>query len=138
MHNIEVNGSTLSVGHNLYMFMHAHREQQRGDRPRNGRDQEYRSTHPTLSLWIDAIFINRSNTEEKKYQVGEMGQIHKSAQQILIWLGELGEHMQRFLTEIDALTLVLDESDKNNGKITSNISVEVERMDKVARSHVHN
>jgi hypothetical protein len=82
--------------------------------------------------------MDRQTRKKKKYQVGEMGQIHKSAQQILIWLGELGEHMQRFLTEIDALTLVLDESDKNNGKITSNISVEVERMDKVARSHIHN
>ncbi|KAG4442033.1 hypothetical protein IFR05_002501 [Cadophora sp. M221] len=43
-------------------------------------------THPR-SLWVDAICINQSDTEERNQQVARMSRIYRSALQVLIWLG---------------------------------------------------
>lgn len=46
-------------------------------------------------LWIDSICINQStdleSMEERRVQVGMMGQIYGEADQVLIWLGDGGD-----------------------------------------------
>lgn len=39
-------------------------------------------------LWIDAICINQGNLDEKSQQVGLMGLIYKTAQNVIVWLGK--------------------------------------------------
>ena len=40
------------------------------------------------SLWIDAICINQTDTDERNRQVSIMGAIYKSARRVCIWLGD--------------------------------------------------
>jgi hypothetical protein len=70
------NGKALHIQHNLYDFLVRLREKRRG-----------------LPLWIDAICIDQSEKDEaaknEKYgQLKLMEQIYKSAQAVLVWLGE--------------------------------------------------
>ncbi|KAJ9150553.1 HET-domain-containing protein [Coniochaeta hoffmannii] len=44
-------------------------------------------------LWIDAICIDQSNTDEKNKQVSLMGRIYEKAQTVIIWLGREDEHL---------------------------------------------
>ena len=39
-------------------------------------------------LWIDAIYINQKDNDEKSHQVAMMGKIYSSRQKAIIWLGE--------------------------------------------------
>jgi hypothetical protein len=41
-----------------------------------------------LVLWIDAICINQNDTEERNAQVRRMLDIYKSANRVIVWLGE--------------------------------------------------
>ncbi|PSN69346.1 hypothetical protein BS50DRAFT_489488 [Corynespora cassiicola Philippines] len=41
----------------------------------------------TRILWIDGLFINQSNDEEKSKQVQMMGLIYWHAERVIIWLG---------------------------------------------------
>ncbi|EGO55055.1 hypothetical protein NEUTE1DRAFT_130947 [Neurospora tetrasperma FGSC 2508] len=45
--------------------------------------------HPSaiLTLWIDQLCIDQSDSDEKAVQVGLMSQIYSRAKQVLIWLG---------------------------------------------------
>ena len=49
-----------------------------------------RLRYPTKArdLWVDAVCINQSSNEEKKYQVQQMYKIYSNAVRVLIWLGE--------------------------------------------------
>ncbi|KAK2022003.1 HET domain-containing protein [Colletotrichum zoysiae] len=38
-------------------------------------------------LWVDAVCIDQGNTAERGHQVGQMGDIYREAEQVLIWLG---------------------------------------------------
>lgn len=38
-------------------------------------------------LWIDAICINQKDTDEKNIQIPLMGDIYKTASQVVVWLG---------------------------------------------------
>ncbi|CAI9634610.1 hypothetical protein GT037_004159 [Alternaria burnsii] len=40
------------------------------------------------TLWIDALCINQSDVRERSHQVQQMCRIYKSAQQVVVWLGE--------------------------------------------------
>jgi len=42
------------------------------------------------TIWIDSLCIDQANTQEKNHQVGMMGEIHRSTQKVLIWIGEPG------------------------------------------------
>ncbi|KAH6699847.1 heterokaryon incompatibility protein-domain-containing protein [Leptodontidium sp. MPI-SDFR-AT-0119] len=42
-------------------------------------------------LWIDAICIDQGNDVERSYQVQRMGSIYKSADSVLVWLGDYYE-----------------------------------------------
>jgi hypothetical protein len=43
--------------------------------------------NPDLPIWIDAISINQDDEEEKAVQVSRMGDIYRTAHQVLAWLG---------------------------------------------------
>ncbi|KAK2058616.1 HET domain-containing protein [Colletotrichum caudatum] len=38
-------------------------------------------------LWVNAVCIDQGNTAERGHQVGQMGDIYREAEQVLIWLG---------------------------------------------------
>lgn len=43
------------------------------------------------TLWVDALCINQSNHAERNQQVSIMGDIYRSANQVVIWLGEAAD-----------------------------------------------
>lgn len=56
-----------------------------------------------LRIWIDAICINQSDTEEKSHQIPLMEEIYRKASNVLIWLGTESEGSKeaiRYLTHI--------------------------------------
>jgi hypothetical protein len=67
---ISVNGHPFEVTVNLELALRALREPQR---PR--------------VLWIDAICINQNDTDEKNIQIPLMGEIYRTASQVVVWLG---------------------------------------------------
>jgi hypothetical protein len=56
-----------------------------------------RLRHPRDSrrLWIDAICIKQTDLDERAQQVRMMGDIYRSANTTLIWLGDLPNHLPR-------------------------------------------
>ncbi|KAF2826971.1 HET-domain-containing protein [Ophiobolus disseminans] len=46
-----------------------------------------RGTTDSLILWIDAISINQGDLEERSQQVSRMGDIFRSARNVVVWLG---------------------------------------------------
>ncbi|KAB5585121.1 heterokaryon incompatibility protein-domain-containing protein [Coniochaeta sp. 2T2.1] len=44
-------------------------------------------------LWIDALCIDQSSTDEKNRQVSLMGRIYEKAHTVIIWLGHADEHL---------------------------------------------
>jgi hypothetical protein len=116
-HEVEINGSALEVGDNLYQFLHRYRSWQRYRRqlpPQFNDDAYCNSTPPwidvipidqtdvhtfdeSFSLWIDAICIDQATMKEKNHQVQQMGSIYKTAKEVWIWLGVLDKPMLSFL-----------------------------------------
>jgi hypothetical protein len=68
---IQVNGRLMNVGSNLHAFLVSAAQ---------------RFSYETL--WIDAICIDQSDSTEKGHQVQRMGDIFKSATEVLVWLGD--------------------------------------------------
>jgi hypothetical protein len=68
---IQVNGRLMDVGTNLYTFLVVAAQR-----------------FPHETLWIDAICIDQSDSTEKGHQVQRMGDIFKSATEVLAWLGD--------------------------------------------------
>jgi hypothetical protein len=68
---IQVNGRLMNVGSNLHAFLVIAAQ---------------RFSYETL--WIDAICIDQSDDIEKGHQVQRMGDIFKSATEVLVWLGD--------------------------------------------------
>jgi hypothetical protein len=64
-------GAEMLVTQNLYLAL-----------------QQLRQPDQIRVLWIDAICINQSNTQEQSAQVRMMRDIYKGASLVLIWLGE--------------------------------------------------
>ena len=48
----------------------------------------FRSTIKPRLLWIDQVCINQQDVPDKNQQVRLMGNIYKSAERVLVWLGE--------------------------------------------------
>lgn len=46
-----------------------------------------RQRHAKCLLWIDAICIDQLNTDEKNHQVAFMGDVYRSAEEVVVWLG---------------------------------------------------
>ncbi|KAH8807352.1 heterokaryon incompatibility protein-domain-containing protein [Xylogone sp. PMI_703] len=56
--------------------------------------QFLRSPSKERMLWIDAICINQTNIPERNHQVGQMAEIYKMAERVIIWLGRADRHSQ--------------------------------------------
>lgn len=67
---IHVNGTEVLITRNLETALRNLRHE---DRPR--------------TLWIDALCINQHDTAERSRQVQEMGNIYRSAEHVLIYVG---------------------------------------------------
>ncbi|EWY92013.1 hypothetical protein FOYG_08919 [Fusarium oxysporum NRRL 32931] len=50
-----------------------------------------RSPDTVRTLWVDALCINQSVHDERNQQVRIMGDIYKSARQVVVWLGEAAD-----------------------------------------------
>ncbi|KAH7317181.1 heterokaryon incompatibility protein-domain-containing protein [Stachybotrys elegans] len=50
-----------------------------------------RSEREVRTLWVDALCISQSNHGERNQQVRIMGDIYKSARQVVVWLGEAAD-----------------------------------------------
>jgi hypothetical protein len=49
-----------------------------------------------ITLWVDAIPINQDNLDEKADQIPMMGQIYRTAEKVICWLGEDAETVEKF------------------------------------------
>ncbi|KAI1069336.1 hypothetical protein LB507_008620 [Fusarium sp. FIESC RH6] len=79
-HFITVNGCPFKVTPNLYYALDQLRKSYR---VRQG-----------FKLWIDAVCIDQTNSEERGHQVARMRDIYHSAWQVVIWLGPSEETSQ--------------------------------------------
>ncbi|KAM0231933.1 hypothetical protein ACHAPO_008232 [Fusarium lateritium] len=50
-----------------------------------------RSTDSVRTIWVDALCINQSFHDERNQQVRIMGDIYKSAKQVIVWLGDAAD-----------------------------------------------
>jgi hypothetical protein len=50
--------------------------------------QDFRLQEEPRILWVDAICIRQDDAVEKTHQVNMMGEIYRSATEVLVWLGE--------------------------------------------------
>ena len=75
---IEVNGKVFHVTCNLASAL---RHLRHAVRPR--------------FLWADAICINQINNKERSAQVSQMGEVYRSAQHTIIWLGEATQETEK-------------------------------------------
>jgi hypothetical protein len=73
-HTISCNGQRLDISENLYSALLQIRE--------DGR---------TEPMWIDAICINQSDSNERTAQVKMMQEIYENAQLVIAWLGNASE-----------------------------------------------
>lgn len=70
-HQIIINGWTYTIRQNLWSFL---------------RHKRNPTTHSTL--WIDALCINQKDVVERGAQVQLMGSIYRSADRVIVWLGD--------------------------------------------------
>ena len=68
--------------------------------------QHLRDTDEPRIIWIDAICINQSDTDERSQQVGIMGDIYSQAREVQIYLGEVEGILPGISTQ--DLTLIKD------------------------------
>ena len=94
----------------------------------------YRSRWPPteLIIWVDAVSIDQSNTEEKTGQLEAMGLIYKSAHRVIVWLGletpmEDGEKCMKLLEELASF---------QGGFGKKNISILDAIFNKIGRAHL--
>ncbi len=62
---------------------------------------------PDLPIWIDAISINQDEEEEKALQVGRMGDIYRTADQVLAWLGPAEHNSDLAMDSLENLSEVI-------------------------------
>ncbi|KAH6638417.1 heterokaryon incompatibility protein-domain-containing protein [Boeremia exigua] len=71
LYPIKCNYQRLHVHHNLFSAL------------------PYLAHQPLRPIWIDALCINQSDSEEKMSQISSMNRIYRKAQTVWIWLGLL-------------------------------------------------
>ena len=54
-----------------------------------------RNTSEIQTFWIDSICIDQTSLEERSQQVALMGEIYRSANRVLVWLGEHDERTRK-------------------------------------------
>ena len=65
--------------------------------------RQLRHSTDFLHLWIDSICIDQTSGDERSQQVALMGEIYKSAHQVIVWLGLLDERTERAMQCIEEL-----------------------------------
>jgi hypothetical protein len=83
-------GSSAVLTQNLYTFLYILRELQYGG-----------------LLWIDALYINQSDIEEKQHQVALMGRIFESAEKVLVGLDEANTDFDKAKVDHEIVRAVL-------------------------------
>jgi hypothetical protein len=73
---------TFNATTNLVSFLHSHRQNLSTNNKNEDKDESKNGI-----LWVDAICINQSNTEEKNRQLWLMRQIYEKAASTIVWLG---------------------------------------------------
>ncbi|USP81699.1 hypothetical protein yc1106_08973 [Curvularia clavata] len=91
--HITVNGHQLAVTENVVTGL-----------------QRLRTENEVLTLWLDAVCINQSDTHERSEQVQCMGEIYSSAQEVLIWLG-YGRDLQAPMDQPDIVEWTGNDTD---------------------------
>ena len=76
---VRINGKVIPITRNLYEFLLAIRP----------------TSLSCRTVWVDAICISRLDAEEKSQQVSIIGSIFKTADRVLIWLGEHADGSER-------------------------------------------
>lgn len=88
-HEIVCDGRTVPITTNLWIVL-----------------RHIRLMFPCV-LWADSICINQDNLEEKNHQVAMMGQVYRSAQRVLIFLGEddhgMGPQVQSLTRDMNTM-----------------------------------
>jgi hypothetical protein len=90
--SISCNGSSMNIRANLYDAIHT-----LFNLPLN----------PDLPIWIDAISINQDDDEEKAVQVSRMGDIYRTAHQVLAWLGPAEQNSDLAMDSLENLSKAL-------------------------------
>lgn len=67
--------------------------------------QALRWTRRSRLLWIDAICIDQSNTQEKGHQVTNMGNVFRDATSVTVWLGPVGGDLSEVLRLLDDISI---------------------------------
>lgn len=96
---VDINNKPFPVGRNLHAGLERFREQ--------GIDSW---------LWIDAICIQQSNTDEKSWQVDQMRDVYRLADHVQIWLGPAtvdGDAAMEFLARFGPRALACGALDLN-------------------------
>lgn len=84
--SIYLNGVRFNVTRNLHQALYNLRRQS---------EDRY--------LWVDAICIDQSNTNERSHQVGQMRHVYQHAENVIIWLGESSRDIDQLLESVNAL-----------------------------------
>lgn len=84
-HCIILNGNPLQVRENLYLAL-----------------KRLRQESASTVIWVDAICINQSDTQERNHQVRQIQRIYNSASRVIVWLGEADEDID------EAMKVALD------------------------------
>jgi predicted AAA+ superfamily ATPase len=70
-HFIEIEGTNMEITPNLYHAL-----------------QALRMKENSRVLWVDSLCINQSDNKDKEIQIGMMLDIYRSAQHVIVYLGE--------------------------------------------------
>ncbi|KAK0747111.1 heterokaryon incompatibility, partial [Schizothecium vesticola] len=62
----------------------------------------------TLIIWVDALCINQSDNVEKAVQVNRMGDIYRSASQVLVWLGLAADESDLAMQKLRSFFIRID------------------------------
>jgi hypothetical protein len=67
--------------------------------------RELRYEDRQRTLWIDAVCINQSSTDERNHQVAMMGKVYQNAQCVIVWLGEAKNRSDEAMMALETAAL---------------------------------
>jgi len=74
-----------------------------------------------LRLWIDAICIDQTNTQERNVQVGLMREIYSVAQRTIIYLGSGRKNLESFFSDLRVFRTVPSDKEPHNQTIADSL-----------------